>query len=497
MRILLRLEGWLPTSSFVIMWGALLSFVLCMDSYNSVFSALADSGTDSSVFRYTALVMMNGGAPYVDAFDHKGPLIFFYNYIGALLSYDHGIWLIELVSMVVTVYFMYHTALLMMRKSMAMLCVTLAGTSLSWYMERGNFTEEYALPFIALAMFIFMDYFLNTRLNLERLFLLGISMGAVCLLRPNMVAVWGVGGVMLAYYLLRDRGIKHLILDLFVFVVGLALAISAAYVWLDSYGAVSEAWHDFIAFNMSYTSDSTRASGWHRLISFVYFAANPFVMLAVGTYIYRLRQRRQQYVVFVAMSILLSLVLICISGQRFPHYGMVLVPLFVVSISDFLRMMHDDTASWSRIVRGCISVVTIVMLTGSSLAYAGMVWRGVHTAFIGRYHDADIQEIVHLIDGCTNPGERIAVVGNYDLVYVMSKRLAVSRYSYQSPIAKVRPEIGKEFLQDLMTVRPRLVVRHRENAGVDEFLNRDGYREIYHGQTADVYFRDDKAGESW
>ena len=37
-------------------------------------------GYDSCVFKQMGLAILQGKTPYVDLFDHKGPLIYFYNY---------------------------------------------------------------------------------------------------------------------------------------------------------------------------------------------------------------------------------------------------------------------------------------------------------------------------------------------------------------------------------------------------------------------------------
>jgi hypothetical protein len=50
---------------------------------------------DKEVFRYAGMVIFKGGVPYRDFFDHKPPLIFFFNFFGLLLG-SWGLWLIDL-----------------------------------------------------------------------------------------------------------------------------------------------------------------------------------------------------------------------------------------------------------------------------------------------------------------------------------------------------------------------------------------------------------------
>lgn len=62
-------------------------------------------GVDTNVFHYVAAVMAKGGAMYRDTFDHKGPLLYFINYLGLKISYYSGAWLLEFVLLFVWVVF--------------------------------------------------------------------------------------------------------------------------------------------------------------------------------------------------------------------------------------------------------------------------------------------------------------------------------------------------------------------------------------------------------
>ena len=69
-----------------------------------------DSTTDSSVFRTVAMMMRHGAIPYRDTFDHKGPLLYLLNWVGACINEMWGIWLVEVVFLAVTFFITYKTA---------------------------------------------------------------------------------------------------------------------------------------------------------------------------------------------------------------------------------------------------------------------------------------------------------------------------------------------------------------------------------------------------
>jgi hypothetical protein len=64
----------------------------------------------------------------------------------------------------------------------------------------GNLTEEWALPCISLALYIFVTYLkYNTHLTLVRLFLLSLTFTLTFLLRANLIVVWAGFGLVLLF----------------------------------------------------------------------------------------------------------------------------------------------------------------------------------------------------------------------------------------------------------------------------------------------------------
>jgi hypothetical protein len=68
---------------------------VCMTFSLNPFSGIVP-WTDSSVFLTIAQGMLRGKTPYLDFFDHKGPLIYFINAAGLALGGFTGAWFLEL-----------------------------------------------------------------------------------------------------------------------------------------------------------------------------------------------------------------------------------------------------------------------------------------------------------------------------------------------------------------------------------------------------------------
>ena len=72
---------------------------------------------DSDVFQYVAGEIQQGRVPYLDTFDHKGPLIYLINFLALSLSPRWGLWLFEFVTGYVTLLCFYRIAKLNRNRS--------------------------------------------------------------------------------------------------------------------------------------------------------------------------------------------------------------------------------------------------------------------------------------------------------------------------------------------------------------------------------------------
>ena len=212
-----------------------------------------ETGTDSSVFKTVALMMEKGYMPYKDSFDHKGPYLYILNYIGDKISHYRGIWVIEYISLFLTMLAMYKIARLCCDKLFSCITVFISVSLLHGYFQGGNFTEEYAMPLIAVSLYIFLDYIINKRITKFRLILCGICFGATVFDRVNMIAVWLVFGVVIFIVCLTKKQYKELMEYIVFFLIGFCIVSIPIILWLGVRGALTDFWKDYIIFNFRYT----------------------------------------------------------------------------------------------------------------------------------------------------------------------------------------------------------------------------------------------------
>jgi hypothetical protein len=158
---------------FVIIACLVLSFIHC-----PLFELFFD---DKEIFKYTGLVLLKGGVPYKDFFDHKPPLIFFINYLGLLLG-SWGLWIIDTLFILLTTLLFFNTCK-KYRVALAWLPPILFNL-----MIRNNtaslgvgMTREYAAIFLLIAFCLVMSE------HKYKFYLLGLATGFVFFFQQDQV----------------------------------------------------------------------------------------------------------------------------------------------------------------------------------------------------------------------------------------------------------------------------------------------------------------------
>jgi hypothetical protein len=147
-------------------------------------------GRDSGMYAYIGSHVLHGDTPYVTAWDHKPPAIFFIDALGLWFAGGTrwGLWGIELVFLLgATV-----AGFAALRRSFgfgpALLASIIWLAGLSLVLEGGNLTEEYALLFSFLSLWLFALIWRRP----DSVWLhaaLGLVFACVFLTRPNNAGV--------------------------------------------------------------------------------------------------------------------------------------------------------------------------------------------------------------------------------------------------------------------------------------------------------------------
>lgn len=489
---------------FVVLCLLVMSYVLI--TYNSIYRD-GQRATDSGVFATVAMQMQAGMMPYRDTFDHKGPLLYIYNFIGNSISLEWGILIVEFVSAFATLLAFYKIArrycgiLFSLATAMGSIIPVIA------YFSDGNFTEEYAVSFIAWGLWVFIEYFQFGRVSKRRLALCGFCFGAVCLLRANMTAVWAVFCIAVLVKCIKEKKFADLWHFLLYFMAGFALIVLPIVLWLAFNGAFKDFVADYLLFNGRYITVSERASLVKKCRTFLYFATDKYAVISAVIIAFLYLAEKETFSAIYLIYTIATLLSICLSGMRFDHYGMILSPVLSYPLSRLLsRLAHRLQSTARRINKETVGFALILVI-------AFCPWRRpIYTALgyvhhfihgIPRNDNSEYNIVARYVTSNTDKDDRITVFGNCDYIYVLSKRLPASKYSYQFPIGQVYPAIMDEFYGELDKFVPKLFVVNKQRISADRigkkqyaitqqrligFLSRHGYHKVDAGvENFDIY----------
>ncbi len=215
-------------------------------------------GVDANIYFTIGRNMLDGLVPYRDLIDQKGPLLFFLQMLGALVSRQSflGVWLLEVAAGTVFLYFSARTAVLFAPRAAALLGVPLTALA-AWSGDafaNGSTAEEYTLPALAFGLYSFCRAFAKDsrwRPSLPLFFVNGLLAGAVLWTKYTMLGfhfAWMASFALLAW--LGDKDFGHAVRACLVFLGGMAAVSAAVLSWFGANGALDELWNVYFYRNI-------------------------------------------------------------------------------------------------------------------------------------------------------------------------------------------------------------------------------------------------------
>ena len=113
------------------------------------------------IFSYVGYAITQGKAMYKEVWDNKGPVLYIIYALGQIINESYGVYALELISILITVLFVYKTAKIITEKRIYSI-VALIYTFSVWGVtyEGGTFCENFALPLLMIrSVFIYKNDF--------------------------------------------------------------------------------------------------------------------------------------------------------------------------------------------------------------------------------------------------------------------------------------------------------------------------------------------------
>lgn len=301
---------------------------------------------DQSIFEMIGGIWADGGLPYVDAWDSKGPVIFFVNMLGRLMGGRQGVFFIQCINITLCLCLMYRLLRSSLSRPMALWAMLMPLLSYIIICSGGNQVSDSSLLLSILAVGCFYRWTVCWQENGRpehpwRYALVYGMLFAECML-SRLSDAMGLSMMVFVVFvvLLAGRRWRCLLLNMGGFIAGFAVIYLPFALYFHANGIFGDMWYASIGYNLEYakTSDisETISKPSHILYFFMYFI--PVIALFVTSLCLLLfdRGRRRLGAAWTAVTLFVMLWLFKSYGNA--NYGIIYLPLLCVWVLEMKRL---------------------------------------------------------------------------------------------------------------------------------------------------------------
>lgn len=435
---------------------------------------------DSGVFLYMGWRLLSGEIPFRDVWDHKPPLIYFVDALGLAMTPGSlwGVWILQFLFIFLTFFLIYK---LLDREfgTLAALasCIVLASGLLT-ILEKGNVTEEYALVFQALCLWLAVDAS-KKDFPLRTSFWIGLAGGLAFHFKQTTIGVWIAYGLVLLAIRLSQR--RSPIRDLLSLLAGWAVPTLALVAYFASHNALADYWEQAFLYNFVYAG---KHEGIRRLIPVflkgfaylrngwvLYFAVLGWIA-ALGTIWLNRKQilGTHPLILIALLSLPIEILLILVSGRSILHYYLTPLPVMAVLSGTLVytlqflagRIPHLDPRAIQKWAPG---LILLALLIGqcSQVKY--------YPEYVRALQDNDYAPVIEYVAANTGADDKVLLIGAESVVNFLARRAAPTRYVYQYPLALLgRRPMFEEYFNEILADKPTLIIDTRGRPRLEEKL---------------------------
>jgi hypothetical protein len=307
--------------------------------------------------------MFNSRTLYTEAFDHKGPLIFFIYGIGYLISNASflGMYIIESICWGLMLSMAYLTARLYVDKIYAFVIALAYSLFALSHSGEGGSAEEFILIFEVIGLFFFLRYFKNkeTAIHDPKVMLMhGILCAVVFFIKFNLIIFWFFPLLAIFINLIRSKEYRNLLHNILAFTIGFLIITLPLCIYFLANNALSEAWNVYIELNRSYAKLGSIMEIAENLIVRFYlrlrFETLEFIIILVGAIWFPYKYIANKLNAISITLSFLSLYIVIFMATGYVHYYAIPYAVFAIPglivISKYIRLNNSRTVYITALV---------------------------------------------------------------------------------------------------------------------------------------------------
>ena len=337
------------TLNAIIFHGALLamsSTFVYVFSYSTSFGYDLLGG-DSSIFQVIGKYWTQGYLPYVDLFDHKGPLLFFINAIGYMIYPRSGIMALQIISLYLSCLFIWRAMELYSSSVWKVFFLLLTLIYYAAHYEEGNHVEEYTVLFLSAAAYCFLLSLKEDKFPPLYGFIYGLGFGACFLIRLSDAAQICCQCFLVAVFLLQARDFKTLWQNVLSFLAGFAAIVLPFVIYFAAHDALYDMIYGTLLFNLKYTLVETTDLPIMLRINYQAFHGFPFLIMILLAML-SLKKNPSNKLMQSALFIGAMLLCMFMKLRYFPHYFMLFLPVAPI----LFAVLHKSYDALHKVLHG-------------------------------------------------------------------------------------------------------------------------------------------------
>jgi hypothetical protein len=367
------------------------------------------------------------------------------------------------------------------------------------YIQEGNFTETWSVPFSCVAMFVLLKIFTNANnMKWPWLVVCGSTFAAVFLMRPNNAFLWIVGIPILIVDQLRRKHYRRLFAQLLWLSAGAVLAFAPTLLWLALNGALYAWFRATIWLHLRrdnpnlidviLTGVKLLQQAHVKYLIIILFSAAFYAGICV---VFKNTHRKQPVAVslFFLFGLVFGFILCMMTGDPWLHYLFTLFPIFAFAGAFFAELifccferMHFYRNELLPIF--VVGVFLFVVLGGS---YGAMMQGAAkHDRY---FPDGKISMLAagNYIESNSDPEDKFMVYGYAASFVVNTSNRYVATFIHTQPFFFDDAYFGSQYRDLLYNGRPRYFLATQEPSG--DILNylTEHYRIVREDETFKLY----------
>lgn len=313
--------------------------------------------SDINLYFNIGKAIIDGKVPYTEAFDHKGPLIFFIYGIGALISDSSffGMYLIESVGWAIMIFFAYLTARLYVDKIYAFIVALIFPVLMLSHTSQGGSAEEFIAIAQVVSLYFFIRYFKDDiPIHKPKYMLIhGLMSSIALLIKINLVIFWFFPLLAVFVDLALKKEYKYLVQNMAAYILGVLAVTLPVCIYFIANGALTEAWNIYIILNKNYavigSLGETIENIAVRFYIWIRFETFEFLIILVGAIYFPVR-----YI-----------------GNKWGRIGLILsfIVLFAAIFSSPKYVFYYSIPYYIYALPGCIVLCRFISISATKTAY--------------------------------------------------------------------------------------------------------------------------------